>query len=213
MPLHGERSDTIYETDAQPARLRYGSPGRSGRNSVVECQLPKLDVVGSNPIARSIFLRVGPANSCCPLSCTSTSGTRMPAAAPELRAKRGPVRAGWFATAAAAMGLGGALGCVGSAHTDPVTGSATSADLRVPLADWVATLAQRDRAGFWHVVQTGETLHSVARQYGVTLWRLCHYNGLSQDARLAQGQWVFIVPLCRTGPTTAPRTQRSPARH
>ncbi len=24
-----------------------------GRNSVVECQLPKLDVVGSNPIARS----------------------------------------------------------------------------------------------------------------------------------------------------------------
>lgn len=25
----------------------------SGRNSVVECQLPKLDVVGSNPIARS----------------------------------------------------------------------------------------------------------------------------------------------------------------
>ncbi len=30
-------------------------PNRGGRNSVVECQLPKLDVVGSNPIARSIF--------------------------------------------------------------------------------------------------------------------------------------------------------------
>jgi hypothetical protein len=28
---------------------------KSGRNSVVECQLPKLKVVGSNPIARSIF--------------------------------------------------------------------------------------------------------------------------------------------------------------
>ena len=27
----------------------------SGSNSVVECQLPKLDVVGSNPISRSIF--------------------------------------------------------------------------------------------------------------------------------------------------------------
>ena len=26
--------------------------GFCGRNSVVECQLPKLDVVGSNPIAR-----------------------------------------------------------------------------------------------------------------------------------------------------------------
>jgi hypothetical protein len=29
----------------------------SGRNSAVECQLPKLDVVGSSPIARSIFLK------------------------------------------------------------------------------------------------------------------------------------------------------------
>ena len=28
----------------------------SGRNSVVECQLPKLDVVGSNPIARFWFM-------------------------------------------------------------------------------------------------------------------------------------------------------------
>ena len=28
----------------------------SGRNSAVECQLPKLDVVGSSPIARSINL-------------------------------------------------------------------------------------------------------------------------------------------------------------
>ncbi len=25
----------------------------SGRNSVVECQLPKLDVAGSSPVARS----------------------------------------------------------------------------------------------------------------------------------------------------------------
>ena len=27
----------------------------SGRNSVVECQLPKLDVAGSSPVARSIM--------------------------------------------------------------------------------------------------------------------------------------------------------------
>jgi hypothetical protein len=27
----------------------------SGRNSVVECQLPKLDVAGSTPVARSKF--------------------------------------------------------------------------------------------------------------------------------------------------------------
>jgi hypothetical protein len=31
-----------------------------GRNSVVECQLPKLDVVGSSPIARSNFYRIFP---------------------------------------------------------------------------------------------------------------------------------------------------------
>ena len=29
---------------------------RSGRNSAVECKLPKLDVVGSIPIARSIAI-------------------------------------------------------------------------------------------------------------------------------------------------------------
>ena len=28
-------------------------PGLSGRNSAVECQLPKLDVTGSIPVARS----------------------------------------------------------------------------------------------------------------------------------------------------------------
>ena len=30
----------------------------SGRNSVVECQLPKLDVAGSNPVARSTLLGI-----------------------------------------------------------------------------------------------------------------------------------------------------------
>jgi hypothetical protein len=29
----------------------------SGSNSVVECQLPKLDVAGSTPVSRSIFLQ------------------------------------------------------------------------------------------------------------------------------------------------------------
>jgi hypothetical protein len=28
----------------------------SGRNSAVECQLPKLDVAGSSPVARSNYL-------------------------------------------------------------------------------------------------------------------------------------------------------------
>ena len=33
--------------------LGVGPAALSGRNSVVECLLPKQDVVGSNPIARS----------------------------------------------------------------------------------------------------------------------------------------------------------------
>jgi hypothetical protein len=33
-----------------------GSVKPSGRNSMVECQLPKLDVAGSIPVARSILL-------------------------------------------------------------------------------------------------------------------------------------------------------------
>ena len=37
---------------------------KRGRNSAVECQLPKLDVVGSNPIARFQHIGVnGPAKS------------------------------------------------------------------------------------------------------------------------------------------------------
>ena len=40
-----------------PLRLNLASV-LSGRNSVVECQLPKLDVVGSSPIARSILMKL-----------------------------------------------------------------------------------------------------------------------------------------------------------
>ena len=36
-------------------RLWYEYPA-CGRNSGVECKLPKLDVAGSNPVARSILL-------------------------------------------------------------------------------------------------------------------------------------------------------------
>ena len=32
----------------------YGS-GRGGNNSVVECDLAKVEVAGSNPVSRSIF--------------------------------------------------------------------------------------------------------------------------------------------------------------
>ena len=36
-----------------------------GSNSVVECQLPKLDVAGSNPVSRSIFQQLSNTHKTC----------------------------------------------------------------------------------------------------------------------------------------------------
>ena len=49
-----------FMPEVDPVGFRGSSPGGelSGRNSVVEYQLPKLGVVGSNPIARSSLRRV-----------------------------------------------------------------------------------------------------------------------------------------------------------
>ena len=50
------QSSMLYLID-KPPLIPYISlaiySGLSGRNSVVECQLPKLDVAGSTPVARS----------------------------------------------------------------------------------------------------------------------------------------------------------------
>src|SRR5438132_14117175 len=56
----------LREPRKRSSRLRIDKPGAipyrffhyrylSGRNSAVECQLPKLDVAGSIPVARSNF--------------------------------------------------------------------------------------------------------------------------------------------------------------
>ena len=45
-----------------PGHFTYCAARRArqrGRNSVVECQLPKLDAVGSTPIARSFYATTG----------------------------------------------------------------------------------------------------------------------------------------------------------
>src|SRR5881296_3741632 len=79
----------LREPRKRSSRLRIDKPGAipyrflhyrylSGRNSAVECQLPKLDVAGSIPVARSkilllnslllkaIFLGFGPKAEKCP---------------------------------------------------------------------------------------------------------------------------------------------------
>ncbi len=48
------------------ARGPWGPEPPRGRNSVVECQLPKLDVAGSSPVARSLHKTFG--NSKLPLA-------------------------------------------------------------------------------------------------------------------------------------------------
>lgn len=50
---HGPRFTTDRDATSSGLRIR-------GRNSAVECQLPKLDVTGSNPVARSLALGLGP---------------------------------------------------------------------------------------------------------------------------------------------------------
>ncbi len=46
---------------AKSIRLSYVEETKErGSNSVVECQLPKLDVAGSTPVSRSIFQQLGP---------------------------------------------------------------------------------------------------------------------------------------------------------
>ena len=40
-----------------PAPLWYDQGSASGNNSVVECDLAKVEVAGSNPVSRSIFIR------------------------------------------------------------------------------------------------------------------------------------------------------------
>jgi hypothetical protein len=52
-PLQQFKND--LQAMAGSAKIRSAAPvnpASCGRNSVVECQLPKLDVAGSNPVAR-----------------------------------------------------------------------------------------------------------------------------------------------------------------
>ena len=50
--LHGNGR---FGPSSQVTALLYLGCRASGSNSVVECQLPKLDVAGSTPVSRSTF--------------------------------------------------------------------------------------------------------------------------------------------------------------
>jgi hypothetical protein len=43
-----------------------------------------------------------------------------------------------------------------------------------------------------HTAKGGETLWGISQQYGVKLAKLAKYNGLATDAKLAEGQRVWL---------------------
>lgn len=63
-----------------------------------------------------------------------------------------------------------------------------------------------------HTVRAGETLSSIARQYGVSVNALASYNGIANPNLLRRGQVLRIPASTRSAPVQpAPRPQTTPA--
>lgn len=60
-----------------------------------------------------------------------------------------------------------------------------------------------------HVVRCGETLSSIGRLYGVSLWEIARVNGIADVNRIWVGQ-VLRIPGCG-GPPPAPAPRPGPA--
>ena len=43
-----------------------------------------------------------------------------------------------------------------------------------------------------HVVQRGETLYSIAREYGVSMWNIARANGITNPSKIYAGQRLVI---------------------
>ncbi len=48
------------------------------------------------------------------------------------------------------------------------------------------------RRGFWYTVRRGDTLYSIARRYGVSVWTLASINNLVNPNRIFAGQALWI---------------------
>ncbi|MGC9467677.1 MAG: LysM peptidoglycan-binding domain-containing protein [Anaerolineae bacterium] len=61
---------------------------------------------------------------------------------------------------------------------------------------WGRTICVRGGApaphGFWYTVRWGDTLYSIARRYGVSVWSLTYYNYLPYPNRIYAGQALWI---------------------
>ena len=60
-----------------------------------------------------------------------------------------------------------------------------------------------------HVVQRGDTLYSIGRRYGVSLWEIARVNGIADVNRIWVGQ-VLRIPGCGWPPAPAPAPAPAP---
>lgn len=71
----------------------------------------------------------------------------------------------------------------------------------LPTAAMAAPAASSD---FYYVVQPGQTLSSIARAYGVTVWALVNANGISNPNRIYVGQALWIPAADSSMPGSIP---------
>ena len=62
----------------------------------------------------------------------------------------------------------------------------------VLLVGIVPASAAPHKSGITHVVQRGETLYSIARRYGVSMWTIAQANGIANPNRIYVGQRLVI---------------------
>ncbi len=68
-----------------------------------------------------------------------------------------------------------------------------------PTVPWPSPVPQPPTTGNRYVVQRGDTLYSIARRYGVSVWELAAYNNIYNMDRIYVGQVLFI-PGAVSGP-------------
>ena len=153
----------------------------SGGNSAVECQLPKLDVEGSSPFRRSIFLRIRRADpaavffSGLPFICLCVFVTLL------------------------------AGGC---GTTPRGAGSGLPLTLRSELDE--LRPVERLTSPTTYVVKKGDTLWRIARRYGVEWTAILEANGLTDPEALQPGMRLTIPPAWRPAAAPIGPTEKLP---
>ncbi|HEX5365006.1 MAG TPA: peptidoglycan DD-metalloendopeptidase family protein [Gallionella sp.] len=96
-------------------------------------------------------------------------------------------------------------GCASSGHRAPVTERGASASKSASAAESARNKAAREKD--WrprvHVVQKGDTLYSIAFNYGFDYHELAELNGINDPSRIQLGQEIRLFPGARSDAATA----------